>query len=297
MRILLLVLIGAFCLSAYGSAQGGTAPPPAQESVQQAPPPAEPASRPASSWRDLLGRPGVLFLVLLGLLFCFFGQPWLKVLLGVTGLLIGAATGYTLAAKVGFSGQILVGAAIAGGAAGALIALFLFWLSLFALGAGFGGVLFLLVLMALGKVPATTAAFQEPALLLGKLPLAWQVGLAVAGVAGGLVTIWLQRFLTVVATAFCGSLLLVVNLLSFTEWGRQELDRLEQMAPGGRLEFRWDALLLLAGWLFLGLLGVFFQLHQLARRPAEAKQAAPPPPAAQGGAASGQAGGRTPARD
>ncbi len=82
----------------------------------------------------------------LGVVFCFFGNRWLKVILAIYGF----AAGFLLANTIfpiftSFSGTTLLLASLCAGAAGALIFVFLLYFGIFCI--GFGGGLLLCMLL------------------------------------------------------------------------------------------------------------------------------------------------------
>lgn len=85
--------------------------------------------------------------LLLGIVFCFFGNRWLKVVLGLFGFAAGFLLGNTLLPVfTSFGGTAVLLASLCAGVAGALLFVFAMYLGIFAI--GFGGGLLLCLLAA-----------------------------------------------------------------------------------------------------------------------------------------------------
>jgi len=135
-----------------------------------------------------------------GLLLLGWGYKLVRLVLGVAGLLIGGALGWELGQSVGLVGGFLYGAAAIGAVLLAVLMPLLRKLGIFLLGFGAGS--------ALGT------------LLMGS-PTTWAEGAVIvgAGIGGGLIGLFLERFLLVTATSFLGALGAVTGFGSITGLG------------------------------------------------------------------------------
>jgi len=136
-----------------------------------------------------------------------------------------------------------------------VLCLWLFHFGVFLLGASAGAVI------AAAVVNGTGYAAQ-PLIIL------------VAAVVAGLVALLLQKFMIVVATAFCGSYLVTGGIWHLAGLGHNTTPLWFERAPpgmAGTLSY-----FALAFWLVLGLVGVRFQYRGRRRREEAAPPKAPP---------------------
>lgn len=183
--------------------------------------------------------------VLIGAIQCFFGYRIFKVILGLTGFLIGGAVGglfgYGIALmEVGstqfFSTYVF---ALLGGLLGALALVMYYFVGVFLIGAILGGVL--------GTVFfAVAESNPEPAILL--------ILAAIAGV----IALILQKFMIIVSTGFGGAWSVVAGIAYFTT-GAIDPTNMERMFRSGGSQLY--AFLLC--WLALGIVGVIVQYKSL----------------------------------
>lgn len=182
---------------------------------------------------------GVLAIVV-GLLLCFLGYRLVRVAIVLAGFAVGAGLGWwgtSLTPGVSYTFALVV--ALLCGILGAVLAAVLYKVGVFLLGA------------------AGAAALAAIALFASGHPISYIV-LAAAGVAGGLVTLFLQRLLVSLFTAFGGAFLAVAGVLQFAGWlrladGFQALSGLRSSAMHSGL--------MLGLWLVLGILGSTVQLR------------------------------------
>jgi hypothetical protein len=130
---------------------------------------------------------GVL-VTLFGLLSCFYGWRIFKLVLVVGGLLIGAALGAQLSADPvtgAPNGLIVVLMALVGAA----VIVALLRVAVFVAGALFGGVIGLAIVNTFGIDPAVAALIY-----------------VAFGVVGGLLALWIQKLMIILATAFAGAM-------------------------------------------------------------------------------------------
>jgi hypothetical protein len=177
----------------------------------------------------------------MGILNCFWGYRILKTILGIGGFCAGAAAGWTAAAGWGqFTVGIALLCALAGGLIGALLCIWLYFVGIFLLGAGFGAALATVVLNAAGSQPQLVIVI-------------------IAAVVLGFVAVAVQKFMIILSTAFGGAYLLVAGILHFVVGGPNAMPVLFerfQMGSGGALSY-----LPLACWLVLGVVGVAVQFR------------------------------------
>jgi hypothetical protein len=130
---------------------------------------------------------GVL-VTLFGLLSCFYGWRIFKLVLVVGGLLIGAAIGVQLSvdpATGASNGLIVVLMALVGAA----VIVALLRVAVFVAGALFGAVVGLAIVNTFGIDPAVAVLIY-----------------AAFGVVGGLLALWIQKLMIILATAFGGAM-------------------------------------------------------------------------------------------
>ena len=173
--------------------------------------------------------------VIIGLIYCFLGYRIFKFILGLTGFLIGGALvgGVAYAISQQEVTGILMG--VVGGALGAALLVALYFVGVFLLGAVLGGGLgFLLAALAGGS--------PEPAILI------------ILAIIGGVVALFVQKFMIIVTTAFSGAFNVVIGVAYFAT-GAVDLTNLERFIRYGGTRLY---VTLLCG-LALGVAGVIVQ--------------------------------------
>ena len=134
--------------------------------------------------------PAAIILLAGGLLACFAGYRIFRIILGIYGFIGGALLASNI---VGTEHTMwMLGAAIVGGAIGALILIAAYFVGVALIGAGLGAVLANLLWATTGREPH----------------IAVVIVLAIAGALGALA---LQRYVIIVATAFGGAQTVVVG--------------------------------------------------------------------------------------
>jgi hypothetical protein len=177
--------------------------------------------------------------IALGLLACFAGYRTFRVILGITGFVIGGVLAGYLLYNLTHSELVGVIAGLIGGLIGAGLMAGLYVVGVFVIGAIFGGIA-ASALLALG----------------GSTPPGWLV--VILAIIAGVLAILFQKLMIVIATSFVGAWLAVSGVAAIA--GVIELPRLEwfplglSSAPTG-----W-----LLGWLILGFVG-FVAQHRSAR--------------------------------
>jgi len=178
-------------------------------------------------------------LIIIGLVYCFFGYRIFKIILAIFGFAIGAPLSASIA--YGASGGeeiIVIIAAIIGGIVCAGLMVFLYFIGVFLLGAGIG--------CLLGIIFAQAVSFYPP-----------PVFLLIIAVIGGILTLVFQKLMIIITTSFGGSWSIVTGIFYFSGrefnpiWYFQDLDRLKYYGN------QFYIMLLL--WIIIGLAGVLVQ--------------------------------------
>jgi hypothetical protein len=198
--------------------------------------------------------PAIAVLILGGVIAWAAGYRLFRLVLTLFGFYIGALAA---TAVLGPSDRtMLIFAALGGGAVGALIMFFGYFVGVALVGAGIGALSVHMIWSRLGSDPHAFVVI-------------------LAAVAGAATAMALQRYVIVIATAFSGGWTMVWGAMNFMDqslvgvrrpqvWMVYPLD----LSPGRR----W----VLAAWLVVGLLGVFIQLRFTGRlKPFVKKKPAP----------------------
>ena len=187
--------------------------------------------------------PAAIILIVGGLLSCFAGYRVFRIVLTFFGFVFGAL----FASSAMGSDQTLwmIGAALLGGLIGALVLFAAYFVGVALIGAGLGAGTAMVIWAALGREP-------------GIIPV---IVLAVFGAVGALA---LQRYVIVVATAFCGAQTAIVGAAELM--GRREFDtsahRVFHVYPLDPLpNTKWD----LIAFGVLGFVGLIVQLTMKAK--------------------------------
>jgi hypothetical protein len=182
--------------------------------------------------------PAIAFLLLGGLIAWGAGYRLFRIVLTLYGFILGALVGSSMMGPS--DTMLLVFGALGGGAIGAIVMFFGYFVGVALVGAGFGAFAVHMIWSRIGTDP-------HPFVVI------------LAAVAGAAAAMALQRYVIIATTAFAGAWTLILGGLTFVDrtgrltrspevWILYPLDP----APGRR----W----VLAAWAALGLLGVFIQL-------------------------------------
>jgi hypothetical protein len=137
--------------------------------------------------------PFAVILLLGGAVSCFYGYRWFRIVLAIGGFLTGA---FLASSVFGASDRAwMVGAALVGGLLGAALLYAAYFVGVALFGAGLG------VLLA---HVALSAAGREPHFLV----------VVLAAVAGAVASMYLQRYVIIVSTAFGGAWTLIVGVMA-----------------------------------------------------------------------------------
>ena len=191
--------------------------------------------------------PAAIVLVLGGALACFAGYRLFRVVLGIYGFLLGAMIASSIAGTGSTAG--MVGAALAGGLAGAVILVMAWFVGVALVGAGLGALLSHLVWsqIYIGDPPATAVILVS--------------------VAGALTAMVLQRYVIIVGTAFGGAWTVIVGAVALLASQAVESAAAESAvwvlyplspAPGQR----WVPV----AWVAVGILGTAVQVRVTGKR-------------------------------
>jgi len=198
-------------------------------------------------------------LVVLGLLFCFFGYRIFRVLLVFAGAIIGA--GGAIAAANHLWPQVIPAAIVAGivgGLVGGILMIVAYYVGVFLAGASFAASI---------ATVLTGATSQNPQL----------VAIIPAAIVGGILALVLQKLIIILATSFMGSLTTVIGAGYFI-WP-QWLDELSKAKPvmpttnpeallqhGTQIFNSPHVGVAIVWWLVLGAAGAFIQHFWTAKK-------------------------------
>ena len=173
--------------------------------------------------------------ILVGLIQCFFGYRIFKLVLGLTGFIVGGALAgsavYSISQQV--ITAILVG--ILGGAVGAVLMVVLYFVGIFLFGAYLGAVLGAVLSGMLNSNP-------EPVLMI------------ILAVISGILTLIFQKFMIIVSTGFNGAWNVVTGIAYFAT-GIVYTTNFERLFRSGGATFY----MIVLSWFLLGLTGVIVQ--------------------------------------
>jgi hypothetical protein len=178
-------------------------------------------------------------LLIAGFIICFFGYRLLRLTLGLAGFGVGFALGLLIAGVIPGANQVLtIILAVVFGILGAILATALFKFGVFLFGAGVG------VLVASIVVTATTWHYPMIARVIG-------------AIAGGILTLILERPLISILSAFAGAWAIVLGAFRLFGWHHASSDPHGPPANYG---------VMIACWLVLGLVGAGIQLRSSHRQ-------------------------------
>lgn len=175
--------------------------------------------------------------ILLGLLFCFFGYRIFRFVLAVAGFILGASFvagfGYTL--TDGEDLLIILIAAVAGGLILGALFLFLYSAGVFLIGAVFGILLF--------SSTASSLNINTPPILY-----------IVPALAGGILSLLIQRFMIILITSFTGAWVVAMATLYFVSSNFNPFNPEFITSIADNQAYR-----IVFGWIALGVLGFVTQ--------------------------------------
>jgi len=175
-----------------------------------------------------------VLLLVAGFIVCFFGYRLLRFTLGLAGFCVGLALGLAVAGLIPNISQVLtIIIGIVGGVLGAVVAALLYKVGVFLLGAGAG------VLVA--SIILTSTGWSHPMLIR-----------LVAAIAGGILTLVLERTLVSILSALAGAWGITLGAFSLLGW--HDVSAAPKPSPA-------NYGLMIACWLVLGLIGAGVQLR------------------------------------
>ena len=183
--------------------------------------------------------PAVIFLLLGGAIAWSAGYRLFRVVLTIYGFVLGALV---VSSAMGTSDTtLIVFAALGGGAVGALIMFFGYFVGVALIGAGIGAIAVHTIWSRLGTDP-------HPAVVI------------LASVAGAAAAMALQRYVIIIATAFAGAWTLVLGSLALTGQSRK-LASTPEVWVVYPLDASPHRTWVLIAWVILGFVGMFIQLR------------------------------------
>jgi hypothetical protein len=202
---------------------------------------------------NLLSTVSPALLLIAGFVVCFFGYRLLRLTLGLAGFGVGLASGLAIAGIIPDASQVLtIIIGIVCGILGAILAALVYKLGVFLLGAGAG------VLVASIVLAAT--AWHHPMLIR-----------LAAAIAGGILTLILERPLVSILSALAGGLGTAAGTFELLGWYRIATGVKTPPANYGAM---------IACGLILGLIGAGVQLRTAGRRGRDRRRRPPSRPPA-----------------
>jgi hypothetical protein len=191
---------------------------------------------------NLLSTISPVLLLVTGFVVCFFGYRLLRFTLGLAGFCVGLALGLAVAGLItGISQVLTIVIGIICGILGAVLASLLYKFGVFLLGAGAGALI-------AGVIVAATG-WHYP-----------MIARALAAIAGGILTLILERSLVSILSALAGAWGIVLGAFRLFGWHHVAAGSNKPPANYG---------LMIACWLVLGFIGVWIQLRSSRRRKRE----------------------------
>ena len=190
---------------------------------------------------DAYGASLAIVGILFGIASCFFGYKIFKIILGLFGFIIGLAIGALIGGAVGNGEGATVIGALIGGFIGAALAVSLFYLGVFLIGAAFGG-------LVAGVLSGATGSSSTTLILIGAL-------------IGGVLAMVAQKALIILSTAFSGSWSIVTGAAALTGAAISPYSILTGQRGAGSLA------LVLIFWIILGAIGAVYQYKKFGHEP------------------------------
>jgi hypothetical protein len=141
--------------------------------------------------------PTAVLLVLVGALTCFAGYKLFRIVLTIWGFILGAMLGSSIVGVSSAAGMVVAG--LVGGLLGALVLVFAYFVGVALVGAGLGVLVAHLTWSQLHPVDPPAAV------------------IVVASIVGAVGAMVLQRYVTIVGTAFAGAWMTTVGALAAVE--------------------------------------------------------------------------------
>jgi uncharacterized protein DUF4203 len=179
---------------------------------------------------------GLTFFV--GMVECFFGYRILKIILGLTGFIIGSLLCAGLVYEImGKHPVIALIAGLVGGAIGSSLMIVFFVLGLFILGATLG-------ILVGGAISASIFGYAHPIILV---PLA---------IVGGIATIFMSKSMIIISTSLIGAYFIIFSVGNFIGM----LNTISIFRQSNKLrEYGGQFLVMLLLCILVGIAGIFVQ--------------------------------------
>jgi len=174
-----------------------------------------------------------LFLVIIGFFQCFFGYKFFKIIIAIIGFFVGGIIGGSIGAIGGNPLSIILGF-ITVGLIFALLAYFVYYLSVFLVGSLFG-------ILIISLLQIVFEANIDPTVLI------------FSAIIGGIIAIFIEKLVIIIYTGFVGSFNIVIGFLLLTV----NLSSLSSIQDFG--DFFTSSIILIFITIFLALIGIIYQ--------------------------------------
>ncbi|HEY3288676.1 MAG TPA: DUF4203 domain-containing protein [Anaerolineae bacterium] len=191
---------------------------------------------------------GALVAIVLGIIACFFGYRVFRIMFTIVGFIAGAMLGVALAGNLtlipGQETLLRIIFGLVGGLIGAALAWFLYVVGVFLSGAGIGATIGASIALAL-SADATVQLILT----------------IIFAVIVGVIAVALQKLFIILATAFGGAQLVISGGSQLLNGGTtvNMFNPMALLQPGAAQAMPTTYVLVLAGWLVLGMAGVLVQ--------------------------------------
>lgn len=187
-----------------------------------------------------------LVITIFGAVNCFSGYRLFKILLAVTGFLIGANISWTIALNVTDGSKIIaIISAILGGIIGALIVSLLYFVGIFFFGAFFA--------YFLGSMFLSMFADNSPLLFL-----------IISSILGGIIALFLQKLIIIMATSIGGAWYIILGISKFFGISMMNAQTIINI-HGLNLQNKNQIFIFLI-WLILSISGIIIQFAKTSRK-------------------------------
>ncbi len=183
-------------------------------------------------------------LITSGMTTCFFGYRLFKVVLAITGFVIGGALAWTVLTAAGYGQWITIAGSLLTAVVGSVAMFSFFFAGVFLFGCAMGLLMAVVILSAIGS----------------ELNV---VVVSIFALVNGLVTLWFRKVLVVASTALTGAW----SVLSGVAYFVADLDLVGALAKPELLRTQGCLYYaVLALWLLLGLSGIAIQMRTQRKR-------------------------------
>ena len=190
--------------------------------------------------------------IIIGAIQCFFGYRIFKIVLGLTGFIVGGVLAASIGYEMSQKEVVALLSGLAGGVIGAALMVALYFVGVFLIGAFLGGVV--------GVALFATAGINPELVVL-----------LILGVIGGVVALIFQKFMIIVSTAFVGAWNVVFGIAYFVT-GTIDPTNVEGLFRAGGTQ----PYVILLCWIALGIVGVIVQYKSTPVKKTQAQPTAVP---------------------